>query len=297
MLAVPARCAAVAATGRLPRARPQGNFLNMRLAVGSALDFDFPQPTPMIVMLNVHFSRVGDLEWPDHLTTSPSVPVRGYRDVFGNWCNRFVAPAGRFSLGTNAVVRDSGAPDPADWGAVQHAVEDLPSEVLLFLLGSRYCETDRLSDEAWRLFGQTAPGWARVQAVCDFVHRHITFGYHHARNTRTAAEGYAEGVGVCRDYAHLAVAFLRCLNIPTRYCTGYISDVGTPPPYATMDFAAWIEVYLGGRWHTFDPRNNVPRIGRVLIASGRDAADVPLTHIFGPGVLSGFQVRCEPLAA
>lgn len=267
----------------------------MRLSVGCALDFDFPQPAPMIVMLNVHYSRVSDLEQPDTLVTAPAVPITSYRDGFGNWCSRVVAPAGRFSLGTAGVVRDHGAPDPVVLDAPQHAVEDLPPEVIVFLLGSRYCETDRLSDEAWRLFGTTPPGWARVQAVCDFVHRHIRFGYEHARNTRTAAEGYAEGRGVCRDYAHLAVAFLRCLNIPTRYCTGYISDVGVPPPYAPMDFAAWIEVYLGGRWHTFDPRNNTPRIGRVLIATGRDAADVPLTHIFGPGILAGFRVRTEPV--
>jgi transglutaminase-like putative cysteine protease len=161
------------------------------------------------------------------------------------------------------------------------------------LLGSRYCETDRLSDEAWRLFGHTPLGWPRVQAICDFVHNHITFGYEHSRATRTASEAYVERHGVCRDYAHLAVAFCRSLNIPARYCTGYMTDIGLPPPYAPMDFAAWIEVYLGGRWHTFDPRNNAPRIGRVLIAHGRDAADVPLTHIFGPGTLSGFRVWAE----
>ena len=164
---------------------------------------------------------------------------------------------------------------------------------MLFLLGSRYCETDRLSDEAWRLFGHTPLGWARVQAICDFVHHHISFGYEHSRATRTALEAYQEGRGVCRDYAHLAIAFCRCLNIPARYCTGYITDIGLPPPYAPMDFAAWIEVYLGGQWHAFDPRNNAPRIGRILIAHGRDAADVPLTHIFGPGTLSGFRVWAE----
>ncbi|MGA2128801.1 MAG: transglutaminase family protein [Xanthobacteraceae bacterium] len=269
----------------------------MRIRVGCELGFEFPQPTPMIVMLNVNFSRVSDLDRPDYLVTTPSVPIEGYRDGFGNWCSRLYAPAGRFTLGTDAVIRDSGRPDPVDLDALQHQVQDLPAETLLFLLGSRYCETDRLADEAWRLFKHTPLGWQRVQAVCDFVHHHITFGYEHARSTRTAAESYQERRGVCRDYAHLAVAFCRCLNIPTRYCTGYITDVGVPPPYSAMDFAAWIEVYLGGRWHTFDPRNNSPRIGRIVIAHGRDAADVPLTHIFGPGILSGFRVWADELAA
>jgi len=265
----------------------------MRIHVGCELSFDFPQTMPMIATLNVHFSRFSDLERPDHLMTKPSIPVEGYRDGFGNWCNRLVAPAGRFTLGTDAIVRDPGASDPVDLNALQHQVQHLPAETLLFLLGSRYCETDRLSDEAWRLFGRTPLGWPRVQAICDFVHNHITFGYEHSRATRTASEAYVERHGVCRDYAHLAVAFCRSLNIPARYCTGYMTDIGVPPPHAPMDFAAWIEVYLGGRWHVFDPRNNVPRIGRVLIAHGRDAADVPLTHIFGPGTLSGFRVWAE----
>jgi transglutaminase-like putative cysteine protease len=265
----------------------------MRLKVGCELSFDFLQATPLIAMLNVHFSRVSDLERPDHLITLPRVPVEGYRDSFGNWCTRLVAPVGRFTLGTNTVIHDSGLPDPAALDAVQHPVEQLPGDTLQFLLGSRYCETDRLSDEAWRLFSNTPPGWHRVQAICDFVHDHITFSYAQASPTRTAADAYAERLGVCRDFTHLAVAFCRCLNIPARYCTGYVSDIGLPPPYEPMDFAAWMEVYLGGRWHTFDPRNNAPRVCRVLIAYGRDAADVPLTHSFGPSLLAGFQVWTE----
>lgn len=262
----------------------------MRIKAGCELSFDFPQATPLIAMLNVHFSRVSDLERPDHLMTSPPVPVEGYRDSFGNWCNRLVAPAGRFTLGTDTIIRDTGQPEIAQWDAVQHQVQHLPADAMQFLLGSRYCETDRLSDEAWRLFKDTPLGWARVQAVCDFVHNHISFGYAQASATRTAAQTYAEQRGVCRDFAHLAVSFCRCLNIPARYCTGYVSDIGLPPPHETMDFAAWMEVYLGGRWHTFDPRNNAPRVGRVLIAYGRDAADVPLTHSFGPNTLAGFRV-------
>jgi transglutaminase-like putative cysteine protease len=265
----------------------------MRINVGCELSFDLPQPTPMIVLLNVHFSRVSDLERPDHLITRPAVFIDGYRDGFGNWCNRLVAPAGTFTLGTDTVVRDAGLPDPVQIDAVQHQIQDLPSDTLMFLLGSRYCETDRLSDEAWSLFKHTPLGWARVQAVCDFVHNHITFGYGHSSATRTAAGAYAQRRGVCRDFAHLAIAFCRCLNIPARYCTGYISDIGAPSPHSPMDFAAWMEVYLGGRWHVFDPRNNTPRIGRILIAYGRDAADVPLTHIFGPNTLTGFRVWTE----
>ncbi|WP_374443786.1 transglutaminase family protein [Stella sp.] len=265
----------------------------MRIRLGCEMTYDLPQPTPMIALLNVHRSRAAALEGPDDLTTSPRVAVGYYRDGFDNRCARWVAPAGRFSLAVDCVIRDAGTPDPAFPDARQHAVEDLPSDTLVFLLGSRYCETDRLSEEAWRLFGDTAPGWARVQAICDRVHRHIAFGYQHSRPTRTAAEAWAERVGVCRDYAHLATAFCRAMNIPTRYCTGYITDIGLPPPYAPMDFAAWIEVYLGGDWRAFDPRNNAPRIGRIKIAHGRDAADVPLTHTFGPNTLVGFRVWAE----
>jgi len=262
----------------------------MRISVGCELTFELPQATPMIVMLNVHFSRVSDLERPDHLITRPSVFIDGYRDSFGNWCNRLVAPAGSFSLSTDTVVRDAGLPDPVELDAVQHQIQNLPSETVMFLIGSRYCETDRLSDEAWRLFKHTPLGWPRVQAICDFVHSHITFGYEHSSAKRTAADAYSERRGVCRDYAHLAIAFCRCLNIPARYCTGYISDIGVSPPHSPMDFAAWIEVYLGGRWHVFDPRNNTPRKGRILMAYGRDAADVPLTHVFGSSKLTDFRV-------
>jgi transglutaminase-like putative cysteine protease len=271
--------------------RDQGQILRIR--VGCEMTYEVGQVTPMIAILNVHSSRVSDLERPDYLITTPSVPVEGYRDSFGNWCNRLVAPPGRITLKTETVVRDTGRWESTDSGAEQIQIQNLPSEALLFLLGSRYCETDRLSDVAWKLFGATPLGWARVQAICDYVHDHITFGYEHSRSTRTAAEALEEKQGVCRDYAHLALAFCRCLNIPARYCMGYISDIGLPPPHAPQDFAAWIEVFLGGRWHTFDPRNNDPRIGRVLIARGRDAADVPLTLTFGPSTLVDFRVTTE----
>jgi transglutaminase-like putative cysteine protease len=268
----------------------------MKIRVGYELIYDFPQPTPMIMVLGIHFTRASDIITPDHLTTTPSVPVTPYRDGFGNWCSRIVAPAGRLRLTADGLVRDSGLPDVTALSANQHKVEDLPAETLVYLLGSRYCETDRLSDAAWKLFEKTKPGWQRVQAICDFVHHHITFGYEHARSTMTAFEVFTEGKGVCRDFAHLAIAFCRCMNIPARYCTGYLGDIGVPPPYGPMDFAAWFEAYLDGRWYTFDPRNNVPRIGRVLIAEGRDASDVPITLTFGPNTLVSFKVWTDEVS-
>lgn len=262
----------------------------MKIRVGYELIYDLPKPTPMIMVLGVHFTRASDVITPDHLTTTPSVPVTPYRDGFGNWCSRIVAPAGRMQLKADGLVRDSGLPDIAAPSANQHNVEDLPADTLVYLLGSRYCETDHLSEAAWKLFERTKPGWERVQAICDFVHDHITFGYEHARPTMTAFDVFTEGKGVCRDFAHLAIAFCRCMNIPARYCTGYLGDIGVPPPHATMDFAGWFEAYLDGRWYTFDPRNNVPRIGRILIAQGRDASDVPITLTFGPNTLVSFKV-------
>ncbi len=267
-----------------------GNNVQMKISVGYEIIYDFPQPTPMIVMLGIHFTRASDVIQLDFLTTSPAVPIFPYRDGFGNWCSRLTAPAGRMTLSARGMVRDSGLPEPVVPTAIQHAVEDLPSETLVYLLGSRYCETDRLSDTAWRLFERTPTGWARVQAICDFVHHHIKFGYEYARATKTAWEVFNEGQGVCRDYAHLAITLCRCMNIPARYCTGYLGDIGMPPPYGPMDFAGWFEAYIGGHWHTFDARNNIPRIGRVLIAQGRDAADVPITHTFGPNTLASFKV-------
>ncbi|HTF34168.1 MAG TPA: transglutaminase family protein [Myxococcota bacterium] len=269
----------------------------MKIRIGYDMVYECPQPTPMILILNVHYSRVADVVVPDHILTDPAVPLVAYRDGFGNWCSRIVAPPGSIRIFADGIVRDSGLPEQLAPGAQQVAVQDLPEETLIYLLGSRYCETDRLSDEAWRLFGETETGWARVQAICDFVHRHITFGYQFARRTKTALEAYNERTGVCRDYAHLAVAFCRCMNIPARYCTGYLGDIGVPPEPDPMDFAAWFDAYLGGHWYTFDPRNNVPRIGRVLIARGRDASDVAIATTFGPNVLRSFLVRTEEIPA
>ena len=268
----------------------------MKIRAGFEMVYDCPQPTPMILNLNVHFTRVSDLIGRDDLMFDPPVPIAAYRDSFGNWCTRIVAPLGRMRISADVIVKDSGAPDVLVPEAQQHQVRDLPEETLLFLLGSRYCETDRLSETAWQLFGHGPTGWGRVQAICDYVHHHITFGYEHARMTRTALEAFHDKTGVCRDYAHLAVAFCRCMNIPARYCTGYLGDIGMPPPYGTMDFAAWFEVYLGGAWHTFDARNNMPRIGRVLIARGRDASDVAIASTFGPNTLASFKVWTDEVS-
>jgi transglutaminase-like putative cysteine protease len=268
----------------------------VQIRIGYEMVYECPQPTPMILMLNVHYSRVSDIIVPDHLHTDPAVPLTAYRDGFGNWCSRLVAPPGDIRIFADGIVRDSGLVDEVAPDAQQIPVQDLPEETLVYLLGSRYCETDGLVDEAWRLFGHTPPGWARVQAICEFVHRHIEFGYQHARRTKTAWEAYNEGAGVCRDYAHLALTFCRCMNIPARYCTGYLGDIGVfPPPDAPMDFAGWFEAYLGGRWYTFDARNLVPRIGRVLIARGRDAADVAIATTFGPNVLKSFKVVTDEI--
>jgi transglutaminase-like putative cysteine protease len=267
----------------------------MQFRIGYELIYDFPQPTPIILVVNVHYSRISDVVVPDYLITQPSIPINTYRDAFGNLCSRALAPAGRLRLAADGVIRDSGRPDEAAPAAGQNSVEDLPAETLVFLLGSRYCETDLLSERAWQLFSGTAPGCPRVQAICDYVHHHIAFNYETSRATRSAAEAFNEKTGVCRDYAHLAIAFCRCMNIPARYCTGYLSDVGTPPPFPPGDFAAWFEAWIGGRWHLFDPRNNVPRIGRVLMARGRDASDVAITTTFGPNTLESFRVWTDEI--
>jgi transglutaminase-like putative cysteine protease len=262
----------------------------LQIAVGYELFYEFPQPTPMLMMVNIHASRAADIIVPDIPTITPAVPFATYHDGFGNLCTRLVAPAGQVRIAGAGTVRDHGLPDLVDHNAWQHQVQDLPEDTLIYLLGSRYCETDELTPIAWQLFAHTQPGWARVQAICDWVHNHIKFDYAHARPTKTALQAYHEGTGVCRDYAHLALTFCRCLNIPARYCTGYLSDLGEVGPFSPMDFAGWFEAYLNNQWIMFDPRNNTPRKGRILIARGRDATDVAITNTFGPNILTGFTV-------
>jgi transglutaminase-like putative cysteine protease len=267
----------------------------MQFRIGYEFRYHFPNSTPCLLLLNVHHSRVSDLVCADNILTTPSCSLVGYRDVFGNWCNRMLAPAGVVTITTDVTINDTGQPDPEPYEARQVPVEELPNETLIFLLASRFCESDKFLDLSWQLFGQESPGLGRVRAICDFVHRRIAFDYLQARPTRTAVEAYNESVGVCRDYAHLAIAFCRALNIPARYCTGYLSDAGTPPPLPAGDFAAWFEAYLDGRWVIFDPRNNEPRVGRILIARGRDAADVAMVTTFGPNTLESFRVWTEEL--
>lgn len=265
----------------------------MIIRIGYDIGFELVGPTPIVLMLYVHPSRRGDLRLEEQLIVDPNLPVSTYIDMYGNRCGRLLAPAGNVRFALDTLIRDSGKSDPQIADAEEHRVENLPDSALAFLLASRYCEVDKMSDIAWKLFGSTSPGWPRVQAICDWVHNHITFGYHFADSTKTAFQVFQDGQGVCRDFMHLAITFCRCMNIPARYATGYLGDIGVPPASYPMDFSAWFEVYLGEKWHTFDARHNQPRIGRVLMAVGRDAADVAITTNFGKAILKKFVVITE----
>lgn len=265
----------------------------MQLRIGYEFKYHFPQATPCLLNLNVHYTRAGDLVRPDVIITSPNTLSACFRDGFGNWCSRMIAPPGSVSIFSEAVIRDSGELETIAAEDGQCLVERLPDDTLVFLRASRFCECDEFLDLAWTLFGHFKPGAARVQAICDYVHNHIRFDYTQARPTRTAVQAYRERVGVCRDFAHLAVAFYRALNIPARYCTGYLSDVGMVPPFPPGDFAAWFDAYLENGWCTFDPRNNEPRAGRILMARGRDAADVAMVTTFGVNKLESFRVWAD----
>lgn len=267
----------------------------MLIHVGYDISLDVASPTPVTLLLDVHPSRQKDVALDDWRTT-PSMSVQRGRDLYGNVLRRFVAAPGQTRLSYRAIVRDSGSEDHRPTAAFETPISELPDDCLHYLAGSRYCETDELSDFAWRTFGATAPGWQRVQAICDFVHEHIKFDYQLARSTRTSVGAFNEGVGVCRDYAHLAIALTRALNIPARYVNGFLGDIGVPADPAPMDFSAWFEAYVGGQWVTFDARHNKPRIGRIVIARGRDAADVPMVTTFGAHQLSEFRVIAEEVA-
>jgi len=273
----------------------------MQIRCGYTIAYDCRVPTPMVLMLSVHPSRMPDLLTSQEIHTEPKLPVHEYTDGFGNVCHRILAPAGRTTLHADFTIVDSGLPDAIVPEARQIQVQDLPDEVMVFLLGSRYCETDRLSDTAWSLFGNTPTGWARVQAILDYVHDRITFGYEYARPDKTAWDAFQERRGVCRDFAHLSVTFCRAMNIPARYCTGYLGDIGVPKSDAPMDFSAWFDVYLdgpqGGQWYTVDARHNKARIGRILQARGRDASDVAITTNFGPAWLAQFDVVTDEIQA
>ncbi|RYX91917.1 MAG: transglutaminase family protein [Comamonadaceae bacterium] len=265
----------------------------MYIKIGFDIELAVASPMALVYLLHVHPSRRDDLLGPEFVRIDPFLQVDEYLDAFGNQCGRVNAPLGtsHVRFHSESIIQDSGQPDEVNWFAWQHDPTDLPPATLQFLLPSRYCEVDsELLQFAWNQFGHTNLGWPRVQAICDFVHNHIRFDYNAARATRTAVDGWREGVGVCRDYTHLAVTLCRCMNIPARYCTGYLGDIGIPPVPYPMDFSAWFEVFLGDRWYTFDARHNTPRIGRVVMARGRDAGDVPITMCFGQNTLQKFEV-------
>jgi transglutaminase-like putative cysteine protease len=261
----------------------------MLIRYGYEITVNCTDPTALVCLLSVHDDHKKDIRVAERVFTTPIVPTTTYRDLYGNKCRRLVAPGGDLTLWGDATIEDDGKLDAAVLDAREVPVWDLPDECLVYLMGSRYCETDKLSQAAWDLFGGLASGWGRVQAVYDFVHGHIKFDYLKARSTRTAFEAFNERIGVCRDFAHLALTLCRCLNIPARYVNGHLGDIGVPV-VDPMDFSAWIEVFLEGDWRTFDPRNNIPRIGRIVVARGRDAADIPLIISFGPHLLKAFRV-------
>lgn len=265
----------------------------MHIRYGFNIEIDIPQPTTILTAMDVEPRRRRDIveEAPFRATSMASVET--FTDCFGNLCRRIEALPGTVALTLEGVIQDSGELDCHDPDARQVPVAELPVETLPFLRASRYCETEFLANIAWTQFGGIQGGWAKVQAICDFVHDRLTFGYPFARPTRTAFEAYNEQVGVCRDFTHLAVALCRCMNIPARYCNGYLGDIGVPYDPAPMDFNAWFEAYIGDRWYTFDARHNMRRIGRIVVARGRDAQDIPMLHTFGPHFLRRFEVITE----
>jgi transglutaminase-like putative cysteine protease len=268
----------------------------MQIRYGFEIELKLFQLTTLVTVLDIHPSRRRDVCEESGFHASQPIAVETFIDCFGNVSRRLTAQSGLLALRLQGVVRDSGCEDEVNWAAETVPTSDLPQDVLPFLMASRYCETDLLSDFAWSKFGRIAGGWAKVQAICDFVHDRLTFSYPKARETRTAAQALEERIGVCRDFTHLAVTLCRCLNIPARFCNGYLGDIGVPPDPAPMDFNAWFEAYLGGRWYTFDARHNQPRIGRILISRGRDAADVAMITSFGPHRLQEFKVFTDELS-
>jgi len=265
----------------------------MLIRAGYDIAFETTQAVPMLANLSIHSSRNKDLRTAQRIMTTPDVPIYDYVDSFGNVCTRLTVPAGGITISCGFVIEDPFIPDIVNPGARATPVEHLPDDVMLYLLGSRYCETDRLSDTAWALFGSYTPGWEMVQAIVSYAHERIRFDYQTARPTKTAWDAHDEQQGVCRDFAHLAITLCRCMNIPARYCTGYMGDMDLPAVVGEMDFSAWFDAYLDGSWYTFDARHNYPRAGRILMARGRDATDAALTNTFGPVVLTRFDVYTD----
>ncbi|MGY9048890.1 hypothetical protein P775_16125 [Puniceibacterium antarcticum] len=271
----------------------------MLIRFGFEIDIDCVAPVPMLLALSTH-STLGQsplnarLIGQDFVRAPQSCGARSYVDQFGNRITRIVTPAGSTRLWSDCVIDFAGDVDEQAPFAVQHPIADLPDDVLSYLLASRYCDSDNLTAQAWNIFGQTAEGWGRVEAIVAFVHQHVTFGYHFGRANKTASEVFREKTGVCRDFAHLAISLCRAMNIPARYASGYLGDIGVPysgPP----DFCAWFEVYLGGRWYTFDARYSTPRAARILMVRGADAADVAMITSFGGYRLTYFRVWTEEI--
>jgi len=263
---------------------------------GYDIAFSCKAATPMLLQVHLRPELRARLKVPEDFRLDPTVPFRTYTDDFGNICTRLVAPVGVLKLSNRFVIRDKGTPESLPVKARQAKVENLPDDVLVYLLGSRYCDTDKLATLAWKKFGKIEPGYPLLKAILDYTHNRIKFGYPHARADRTASEGHAERKGVCRDFAHLAITLCRCMNIPARYCTGYLGDIGVPPDPAPMDFSGWFEVWLGGAWHTMDARHNKPRIGRLLMARGRDATDAAISTAFGNAELKRFEIITRQIA-
>lgn len=269
----------------------------MLIRTGFNICFETDREVPLLALLNVVPDRQKDLRTPEVLQVEPEVPVTQFRDLFGNVCTRLVIPEGGITLSSDFVIEDSGQPDAVVPEAIQHPVEDLPEETLHYLMSSRYCDASQLGDEAWGIIADCDSGWQRVQAIVDAVHERIEFDYMKASVDRTARNAYDERQGVCRDFAHLAITLCRAVNIPARYCTGYLGDIGIEPIDAPMDFSAWFEAYIGGRWYAFDARHNTPRIARIVMARGSDATDTAITTAFGAAHLAHFEVHTDEVAS
>ncbi|MEA2708154.1 MAG: hypothetical protein QOF78_755 [Phycisphaerales bacterium] len=270
----------------------------MFVRIGFDLQYDVPSVTPMLLMLHTHRSVAARLQRPEQLLIEPgALASHNFIDSFGNVATRVIAPAGKVRFWGDNVIEDSGEAEPTIDGAKLHLIEELPDDCIRFLLASRYCEVDRMSQTAWDLFGKTPATWERVAAVLDWVHDHVEFGYPFARSTKTAMDVCNEKKGVCRDFQHLAITLLRALNVPARYCTGYLGDIGVPVNPTPMDFSAWLEVFIGGKWFALDGRHNTPRIARILMARGRDATDVAISTTFGPARLEKFTVWTDEVGA
>jgi transglutaminase-like putative cysteine protease len=268
----------------------------VHLSIGSRIELRCETATPLLALVHVHKSLAPDLIGPERLQLQPDRTVEVLADQSGNrWC-RFVAPPGTTSLRYATTIEAPDHTDPVLPGVRQCPIEALPIDTYRFLNASPYCDTAALMELAWSTFAGIPAGWPLVQAICDWVHGLIRFEYGASREHQSASQTIATGAGVCRDFAHLAITLCRCLNIPARYCTGYLGYTGIPIGAAPVDFSAWFEAFLGDRWYVFDARHNIPRCGRVLIARGRDAADVPFLRSFGAHELTGFEVITEAIA-